>query len=72
MIADGQTQAEIAGSRPPSYQVAIRRKDGTLDILQGRLAFDPTDHVSKYGAKLQRQQQAAEQVRNFNTGMPLP
>ena len=51
----------IAGGRPPSYQVAIRRKDGTLDILPGRVAFDPTDHASKYTAMLQeRQLNAAE------------
>jgi muramidase (phage lysozyme) len=72
MIADGQTQAEIAGGRPPSYQVAIKRKDGTLDILPGRVGFDPADHISKYGAKLQARQQAAEQAQNFNTVMPLP
>jgi len=72
MIADGQTQAEIAGGRPPSYQVAIKRKDGTLDILPGRVGFDPADHISKYGAKLQAAQQTAQQERNFNTGMPLP
>jgi len=72
MIADGQTQAEIAGGRPPSYQVAIKRKDGTLDILPGRVGFDPADHISKYGAKLQAAQQTAQQERNFSTGMPLP
>ena len=63
MIADGQTQAEIAGGRPASYQVAIRRKDGTLDILPGRVAFDPADHISKYGAKLQRARAATEAGR---------
>lgn len=72
MIADGQTQAEIAGGRPPSYQVAIKRKDGTLDILPGRVGFDPADHISKYGAKLQQSMQAAQQERNLNTGMPQP
>lgn len=72
MIADGQTQAEIAAGKPPSYQVAIRRKDGTLDILGGRVAFDPADHISKYGAKLQARQQTVEQTQSFNTAMPLP
>lgn len=72
MIADGQTQAEIAQGKPPSYQVAIKRKDGTLDILSGRVGFDPADHISKYGAKLQQSVQAAQQTRDFNTGMPLP
>jgi muramidase (phage lysozyme) len=72
MVADGQTQAEIAGGRPPSYQVWITRKDGTLDQLPGRVGFNPADHISKYGAKLQQSMQAAQQERNFNTGMPLP
>jgi len=72
MIADGQTQAEIAGGRRPSYQVAIKRKDGTLDILPGRVGFDPADHISKYGAKLQAAQQDVEQARTFNTAMPQP
>ena len=72
MIADGQTQAEIGQGKPPSYQVAIRRKDGTLDILPGRVGFDPTDHISKFGAKLQERQQSVEQARDFNSAMPQP
>lgn len=72
MIADGQTQAEIAAGRPASYQVAIRRKDGTLDILSGRVAFDPADHISKYSAKLQGQQAALQEARTAEWGMPQP
>jgi hypothetical protein len=72
MITDGQTQAEIAQGKPPSYMVAIKRKDGTLDILPGRIGFDPADHIDKYGAKLRARQQAAEQGRSLETGMPQP
>jgi hypothetical protein len=72
MIADGQTQAEIGQGKPPSYQVAIKRKDGTLDILPGRIGFDPADHIDKYGAKLRARQQAVEQGRALDSGMPQP
>jgi muramidase (phage lysozyme) len=68
MIADGQTQAEIAQGKPPSYQVAIKRKDGTLDILPGRVGFDPGDHISKYGAKLEKARQASELNRRGDMG----
>jgi hypothetical protein len=70
MITDGQTQAEIAQGKPPSYQVAIKRKDGTLDILPGRVGFDPADHIDKYGAKLRARQQAVEQGRASTPGCP--
>jgi muramidase (phage lysozyme) len=53
LIADGQTQAEIAGGRPPSYQVAIKKADGTLSIIPSRIAFDPADHIAKHGDNLQ-------------------
>jgi muramidase (phage lysozyme) len=72
MITDGQTQAAITQGRPPSYQVAIKRKDGTLDILPGRVGFDPADHIDKYGAKLRARQEAVEQGRALDTGMPQP
>ncbi|MDI3563565.1 hypothetical protein [Bradyrhizobium sp. Arg816] len=64
MITDGQTQAEIAQGKPPSYQVAIKRKDGTLDILPGRIGFDPADHIDKYGAKLLERQRAVDVGRS--------
>jgi hypothetical protein len=33
LIADRQTERDIAAGRAPSYQVAIKRADGTLEIL---------------------------------------
>jgi muramidase (phage lysozyme) len=72
MITDGQTQAEISQGKRPSYQVAIKRKDGTLDILPGRVGFDPADHIDKYGAKLRARQEAVEQGRALDSGMPQP
>lgn len=74
LVSDGRTQAEIAAGRPPSYQVAITRKDGTLEILPSRMAFDPTDEIAKHGAQLESQQQAAEwqQHGQFGNAMPLP
>jgi hypothetical protein len=60
MIADGQTQAEIASGRPPSYQVAIKKADGTLSILPSRIAFDPSNHIEEHGAKLEERRQSAK------------
>jgi hypothetical protein len=75
LISDGQTQAEISGGRPPSYQVAIRRRDGTLDIIPSRIAFDPSDHIAKYGDNLDQRRQTVDFLRagQFqNSGMPQP
>lgn len=52
MVSDGQTEAEIASGRPPSYQIVIQRADGRYDVLsdpstgQRRFAFDPAPHVA--------------------------
>jgi hypothetical protein len=67
LISDGQTQAEISAHRPPSYQVAIQKADGTLQILDGRVAFDPSDHVAQYGAKLEQRRQTADFLRTAQT-----
>jgi muramidase (phage lysozyme) len=69
LISNGQTAAEIASGRPPSYEVAIRRKDGTLDILAGRVFFDPSDHIAKHGDSLQKSKQAADFFRNLDPAL---
>lgn len=73
MIADGQTQAEITAGRPPSYQVAIKKADGTLQIMGSRIAFDPSDHIAEHGAQLEQRRQAVDFMRpGNNAGMPQP
>jgi hypothetical protein len=71
MISDGQTQGEIAAGRPPSYQVAIKKADGTMQILPSRIAFDPSDHIAEHGAKLEQRKQSVDFLRSggFNTPM---
>jgi hypothetical protein len=73
LVADKQTQAEIAAGRPPSYQVAVRKADGTLDLISSRVAFDPSNHISEYGAGLERRRSGLEMTRpENNAGMPQP
>ncbi|WGR74346.1 MULTISPECIES: hypothetical protein [unclassified Bradyrhizobium] len=74
LISDGQTAAEIGQGRPASYQVAIRRADGTTEILAARVAFDPSNHVAKYGSTLEKQRQAVDYLRTgqFENAMPMP
>lgn len=74
MIADGQTQAEIAAGKPPSYQVAIKKADGTLDIIAGRIGFDPSEHIQNFGAKLEQRRQSVHFLNNgqYGNAMPLP
>jgi hypothetical protein len=43
LISDDQTRAEISAGHPPSYQVLIRKMDGSLYVLPKRIAFDPND-----------------------------
>lgn len=69
LIADKQTQAEIASGKPPSYQVAVKRGDGTLDIIPSRIAFDPSDHITKHGSSLEKRRQDAEQFRSFDPAL---
>jgi hypothetical protein len=72
MISDGQTQAEISAGRPPSYQVAIKKADGTLDIIPSRIAFDPSDHIAEHGARLEQRRQSADFMRPSASAMPQP
>lgn len=74
LISDGQTQAEISAGRPPSYQVAIKKADGTLSIIQSRIAFDPSDHIAEHGAQLEQRRQAVDFMRanRFSAGTPQP
>lgn len=74
MISDGQTQAEIAAGKPPSYQIAIKKADGTLDIIPSRIAFDPSNHITEHGARLEQRRQSANFLNNgqFSNAMPLP
>ena len=76
LVADGQTQAEIAAGRPASYQVAIRKADGTTQILESRIAFDPTNHIDTHGSSLERRRQASDLMRtsheNFSNALPVP
>lgn len=73
MISDGQTQAEIASGKPPSYQVAIKKADGTLQIMGSRIAFDPSDHIAEHGSRLEQRRQAVDFLRpGSNAGMPQP
>jgi hypothetical protein len=72
LISDGQTQAEIAAGRAPSYQVAIRKADGTLDIVSSRVAFNPSSHIAAHAANLQGRKQAVDIARDPNSGMPQP
>ncbi len=61
LISDGQTQAELSAGRPASYRVAITKADGTLDIIGSRIAFDPSNHIAEHEARLQEQQQNADE-----------
>jgi len=73
LVADGQTQAEISAGRPPSYQVAVKKADGTLDIIPSRIAFDPSNHIAEHGARLEERRQSANFLRpENNAGMPQP
>jgi len=74
LISDGQTQAEIANGKPPSYQVAIKRADGTLDIIPSRIAFDPADRIAAHTAKLQGRQDDMNAMREiqFQSGGAQP
>jgi hypothetical protein len=73
MVADGQTQAEIAAGKPASYQVAIKKADGTLSILPSRIAFDPSDHIAEHGSRLEQRRQSVDFLRaGGDTGMPQP
>lgn len=74
LISDGQTQAEITAGRPPSYQVAIKRKDGTLDIISSRVVFDPSEHIAAHGDRLNQRRQAVDFMRanEFQAGGALP
>lgn len=74
LISDGQTQSEISNGRPPSYQVAIKRADGTLDIIPSRIAFDPSDHIAKQAANLQQKRANIQDAREmqFQSGAPQP
>lgn len=74
LISDGQTQGEIAAGRPPSYQVAIKRADGTLDIIPSRIAFDPGEHIAAQESNLRGKKAAADYQRSgqFDNAMPLP
>ena len=75
LISDGQTQAEMGAGRPASYQVAIRNTDGTLRILDSRVAFDPSSHISEHEAQLNQRRQAVDFLRAgqfANAGMPQP
>lgn len=72
MVADGQTQAEMSAGKPPSYQVAITKADGTLAILPSRIAFDPSDHIAEFGAKMEGRRQTLNQTRDLDNGMPQP
>lgn len=72
LVADKQTQAEIAAGRPPSYQVAVRKADGTLDLISSRVAFDPSSHIATYGAGLEQRRQNVDMGRDLNNGMPQP
>lgn len=72
LLADGRTQAEIAAGQRPSYQAWVTKADGTLYQVPGRIAFDPTSHISKYAAKLQARQVSVDEARDLNNGMPQP
>jgi muramidase (phage lysozyme) len=74
VISDGQTQAEIAAGKPPSYQVAVKRADGTLDIIPSRIAFDPSEHIAAHESNLRGRKGVADYMRSgqFDNAMPLP
>lgn len=71
MISDSQTQAEIAAGKPPSYQVAIKKADGTLDIIPSRIAFDPSEHLAEYGARLDHRRQTVNFMRTGQEVEPM-
>lgn len=60
LVSDGQTSAEIASGRPASYQVAIKKADGTLQIMDSRIAFDPANHIAAHQTALDVRRQAAD------------
>lgn len=74
LISDGQTAAEAASGRPPSYLVSIKKADGTSQIIGSRVTFDPNDHIAEHEADLERRRQAVDFLRTgqFQNAMPLP
>jgi hypothetical protein len=72
LISDGQTQAEIAAGKPASYQVAIKKADGTLSIIPSRIAFDPSDHVTEHGARLEDRRRSVDFMRATQFSGPQP
>jgi hypothetical protein len=63
LISDSRTQAEISGGRPPSYMVSIKKSDGTSQILDKRVAFDPSSQIAEHEAKLDQRRQAVDFLR---------
>jgi hypothetical protein len=74
LISDGRTAGEIGAGRPPSYRVAIQKADGTTQILDGRVAFDPTDHIQNYQATLEQRRQSVDFLRTnqFSLSQAMP
>jgi hypothetical protein len=72
LIADGQTQAELAAGKPASYQVAVKKADGTLNIIPSRIAFDPSDHIAEHGAKLEQRRQSVDFMHATQFSGPQP
>ncbi|TAL43848.1 MAG: hypothetical protein EPN91_05685 [Salinibacterium sp.] len=74
LVADRQTQAEIAAGRPPTYQVAIRKPDGNLDLIESRVVFDAKNHIAEAGAKAEQRRQTVDFMRSnqFQAGAPQP
>jgi hypothetical protein len=72
LISDSRTQAEISGGRPPSYMVSIKKSDGTSQILDKRVAFDPASQIAEHEAKLDQRRQAVDFLRTggFATANP--
>lgn len=48
IISDAQTEAEIAGGKPPSYRVAVQDKFGLVNIMPDRVAWNSKPHVETY------------------------
>jgi hypothetical protein len=62
LISDGRTSAEIDSKQSPSYMVAVKKPDGTTQILDKRVAFDPSDYRARHSAELERRRQVADFV----------
>lgn len=74
LVSDPRTEAEIKGGQPPSYQAWVKKSDGTLMQIPGRVHFDPSEHIAEHGAQMEDRRQSVNFMRanQFSAGTPQP